>query len=86
MCARCDGMSDEEIEERQVQTILTRGWMTQYVEGDNGPDSPVFAYTAGLSLRGHRRTDLLPHVHGARQHGPGQAREKGDGGRAVRRR
>lgn len=53
MCARCDGMSDEEYFARLRDQILTRGWATQYVEGDNGPTSPVFAYTIGLSLLGH---------------------------------
>jgi Domain of unknown function (DUF4262) len=52
MCDVCGGITNDEYLQRLVDNIRTYGWTLQFIEGDD-QRSPAFAYTLGLSLRGH---------------------------------
>ncbi|TDU86843.1 uncharacterized protein DUF4262 [Kribbella voronezhensis] len=52
MCFKCDGMTDDQYARLVEQNINAHGWTVQHVEAD-GNRNPSFAYTLGLSLRGH---------------------------------
>lgn len=51
MCDMCDGMSWEQVRERNRKRIARYGFTTVLVEGS--PGSPPFGYTMGLTKSGH---------------------------------
>ena len=52
MCDVCGGITNDEYLQRLVDSIRMHAWTVQFIEGDD-QRNPAFAYTLGLSLRGH---------------------------------
>jgi hypothetical protein len=52
MCDICGGITNPEYEQRLLSNIRQNGWTVQFIEGADHRN-PAYAYTLGLSLRGH---------------------------------